>query len=167
MRSKFELTGLAISTNGLFSTLRRSMRRVKSSKYDMWRVMAMQEIMPQVKQKHLGTVDVVYLCERDTGAKDIGNVEKALSDLLVSAGVIVDDNRIESILQCWAPVKGIVIEVIDTVHRLDVFNAPSAGQPAIYSGERPYNPPSVYLPFGVSDAGKRFNRMSYKLGGNA
>lgn len=94
--SVFEIEGLPLppSANNMFVNLRRGRR--KSQRYIDWEYMA-GYALNTLKPKHtiMGRVRVTYTfgekgCRADS---DLGNLEKAVSDLLVKHRVIQDDSK--------------------------------------------------------------------------
>jgi Holliday junction resolvase RusA-like endonuclease len=79
-------------------------RRHKSAAYKAWIQEAGLEILAQGRQKILGKVEVLYEVGRPKGRRrrDVMNLEKAPSDLLVNLGVIEDDSLIERCTVCWS-----------------------------------------------------------------
>ncbi len=155
MKSCYRITTLPPSVNGMYAQTqhfnakgRVSSLRIRSRAYDDWGVVAGLEVARQYPAKHAGTVDIIYLIKRRSGAQDVANLEKALTDLLVKQGVIKDDNRVESIMPVWVDdCDGVEVCVTDCSDRLYLLD----------NGQRF---PVVHYPFGVSAAGKRFDKKS-------
>lgn len=89
-------------------------RRHKSKRYKEWIKAAGQELMlqrplPQIK----GPVHIHMKFGRpDNHKRDLGNLEKATSDLLVAYGIIEDDSLIEKLILEWSPdVIGARVEI--------------------------------------------------------
>ena len=49
----------------------------------------------------------------DKRRRDVANYEKAVSDILVTAGVIEDDSLIEEITLRWADVEGVEVTITE------------------------------------------------------
>lgn len=91
-------------------------RNIKSREYRDWLDEAgwaiRQQKPPAIKGHYRLTISAV---RPDRRARDIGNLEKPISDCLVSAGVIEDDHLAKSIMMLWSeaePVKGGLVSVI-------------------------------------------------------
>lgn len=68
--------------------------RVPTSRYKKWTEEALWTIRAQKPRKHAGEVSVsVGLVAPDKRARDAGNLDKAICDVLVKAGVIKDDSN--------------------------------------------------------------------------
>lgn len=95
------------SVNGLFAN--RKGGRVKSEDYTAWIKSAAAYVPWKAKKVITGPYTMVATFDRpDRRKRDLGNLEKALSDLLVSQGVVKDDSDAERITLEWAgrdPVK--------------------------------------------------------------
>ena len=84
--------------------------RVKTKRYNDWIQLALLSLhqAPRIE----GRIEVNYLFERvDRRKRDLGNLEKATSDILVTAGVIEDDSLIEKMTMAWGSSAGVEIEV--------------------------------------------------------
>lgn len=114
MRSTYRLTNKPPSTNHLFANVQ-GVGRVKSREYKMWIKAAVEELRWQKSSNptHEGNIDVQYLCERNSPLADIGNLEKPLSDILVTSGIIKDDRFIDSIFIAWGLIEGVQITISD------------------------------------------------------
>ena len=103
------------SVNGLWANSRNG-GRFRTQKYDSWIYEAGAEIMRQRPMKYMGPVVLTYEVQEPVGKRkfDLGNREKALTDLLVSHRIIqADDNTIvREINLRWAPdVEGVRVTV--------------------------------------------------------
>lgn len=101
------------SVNGLFINTRHG--RARSSKYDQWVQEAGWELKRQRPSKFKGPVVLFYNLQevRDKRKRDLGNLEKAVTDLLVTHQVIeADDSTIvREIHMCWDDTVGYGIRV--------------------------------------------------------
>lgn len=103
------------TTNNLFINVRRG--RIRSQKYDSWIQEAGCEIMRQRPRKIDGPVSLNYEFQevhKVNRKRDLGNLEKATTDLLVKHGIIeADDGSIvrEIALKWNAEVKGVRITI--------------------------------------------------------
>lgn len=96
------------SVNGLYAGKE---RRYKSPAYKTWQSKAVQCLTdaPMVD----GPVSVVYTFTRpDKRKRDLGNLEKAVSDILVKMSVIEDDSFIADMRLKWGETdKGCRVEI--------------------------------------------------------
>lgn len=108
----FNLSTLPPSVNNLFATVRGG-RRIKSKRYRAWLTAAGWEIRARCIPLMVGPVALHYELERPANKRrtDCANREKALSDLLVSCGVIEDDSLVERVTIGWADVRGVRVTV--------------------------------------------------------
>jgi Holliday junction resolvase RusA-like endonuclease len=92
------------STNGLFAN-KEGGGRMRSEPYEQWISDAGWTLQSQRPGRVVGRYDIeICIPRRETKARfDIGNREKAISDLLVNHHVIADDSLAESILLRWQP----------------------------------------------------------------
>lgn len=98
--------------NNLFAQV--GNRRVVARNYKDWRIRAAAALIRQRPiPKFAGKVAVVYAFGRpDKRKRDLGNLEKVVSDLLVDHGIIGDDSLIERIELAWAEgVEGVRVEI--------------------------------------------------------
>ena len=99
------------SVNGMFVTDWRTKRRCRSKKYKAWADFNIW-VAHAEGEKVGGRVKVLYEFGRpDKRRRDVANYEKAVSDLLVSAGIIEDDSLIEEMTLRWADVEGVEITI--------------------------------------------------------
>jgi crossover junction endodeoxyribonuclease RusA len=102
------------TANNLFDNVPRR-GRVKSAGYRAWLTEAGWLIKMQKPEPVRGSYRLTIIATRpDRRARDLGNLEKAVSDLLKAAGVIEDDSLARSIFLVWddmPPVKGGAITV--------------------------------------------------------
>lgn len=100
-----------VSVNALYAGKE---RRHKSKRYKAWIKEALQELMmqrplPEIK----GPIRIQMKFGRpDKRKRDLGNLEKCVSDLLVAYQIIEDDSLIEKLILEWSPdVVGARIEI--------------------------------------------------------
>jgi Holliday junction resolvase RusA-like endonuclease len=95
------------TANNLFPTGKLG-RRFTSPEYRAWKDEAGKSLLAQHRSKHPGRVRVTYEVARPLKKdgtqkrQDLGNKEKASSDLLVAHRVILDDSLIEELVMRWA-----------------------------------------------------------------
>lgn len=95
------------TANHLFATVSR--KRIKTEAYRVWLQAAGWELKSQNPAKVSGEYRMSVLAFRpDRRRRDIGNIEKAISDLLVSHGIVEDDHLARSIHLEWADTPMIV-----------------------------------------------------------
>jgi len=104
-----------VSTNNLFINVKRG--RIPSQRYADWRQAASWSLKAQRPEPVKGPVMLRYLFQegQDKRKRDIGNLEKAPTDLLVEHGVIeADDNTIvRGISMFWSKhITGARVEII-------------------------------------------------------
>lgn len=89
------------TTNNLFVNVGK--RRVRSKGYDAWLSEAAAMVAQQRPQKLAGPYRMTLMAYRpDRRARDLGNLEKPVSDLLVKCGIVRDDSDAAVILLFWA-----------------------------------------------------------------
>lgn len=103
------------SVNGLFATGKHG-KRYRSQRYDSWIQEAGCEVMCQRPKRVGGPVTLLYEFgePQDKRKRDLGNLEKATTDLLVAHGIIeADDNSVvREIRLRWVPdVEGVRVTV--------------------------------------------------------
>jgi crossover junction endodeoxyribonuclease RusA len=103
-----------ISINAMFADGK--FRRHNSQRYDTWIMEATAEIYRQRPKKIAGPVTLLYEIQegKDKRKRDLGNLEKGLTDLLVSHGIIqADDGSIvREIKLKWNPdVEGVRVTI--------------------------------------------------------
>ena len=99
------------TVNNLFSG---TTRRFTSPKYVAWQREASLVLLTQPGRlhRHTAPVEVVYTYGKpDNRARDVFNYEKAVSDLLVKAGVLADDALIHRGTVQWGPEPGVLIRI--------------------------------------------------------
>lgn len=98
------------STNELYGTNWRTRRRFNSKRYETWQ----QEAGWALKQQKMPVIEGNYMMTLSFGPRkgDVGNREKAVSDLLVKHGIVEDDSLADEIHLYWdAHVTGCQIEI--------------------------------------------------------
>ena len=77
-------------------------KKPRTDKYDAWAKEAGMMLMIQRYKPTVGTYELTIEAVRpDKVRRDLGNLEKAISDLLVTHGVVVDDSYCERITMSW------------------------------------------------------------------
>lgn len=95
-----------VSVNALYCN-KAGKGRVKSQRYREWSNVAGWELKSQRPGKVTGRYALTILLEQKDGRRrDIGNLEKCVSDLLVEHGVVEDDALAASIFLAWSDVNG-------------------------------------------------------------
>ena len=90
------------SVNALFLN-RASGGRARTKMYNEWIVEAGWRIQMQNVGMIAGPYEIDIKFARLSKRSDLGNREKALSDLLVKHGILEDDRLAERICMSWAP----------------------------------------------------------------
>lgn len=108
------LTGLPIppSVNNLFFNLPGGGRR-KSERYMTWRNAAGWDVRAQKAKRVRGPVYLTYFFEEGATKADLGNLEKAATDLLVDLNIIDGDGPeiVRGITLLWGTEPGMRVEV--------------------------------------------------------
>lgn len=90
------------SVNGLYANVP-GRGRVRSDRYRKWATSAGWDLKAQKPGKVDGDYVLWVWCERpDKRKRDLGNLEKPLSDLLVEHGVVGDDSQCTSLHMYWS-----------------------------------------------------------------
>lgn len=100
------------TTNHLFAG---KAKRFQSRQYKAWRDEAGKALMSQRPAMIFkAPVEMTLKLGRpDNRRRDLANYEKAVSDLLVDAGVLADDSLIERLVMEWSQgVRGVQIEIV-------------------------------------------------------
>lgn len=87
------------SVNNLYVNAGR--RRVMSARYKAWFSLACVSVKDTHRQNVGPYALAIALKRPDKRRRDLGNLEKAVSDLLVECGVIQDDSLCERITLTW------------------------------------------------------------------
>ena len=118
------------TTNNLFINVRRG--RIRSQKYDSWIQEAGCEIMRQRPRKVEGPVSLNYEFQevhKVNRKRDLGNLEKATTDLLVKHGIIEADHDliVRRVSANWnAEVEGVRITIQPVFNRVPETQTESA-----------------------------------------
>lgn len=110
-----------LSVNNLFVNNARTRGRFKSARYKAWENEATQAIRRQEPIPVFSDpVRVTYsIGKPDNRKRDLGNLEKSVSDALVANGILTDDSLIEDLRLRWdSDVTGCLIE-IETLGDMD------------------------------------------------
>jgi Holliday junction resolvase RusA-like endonuclease len=101
------------SVNGLWANGKS--RRFRTQRYEDWINEAGLELMRQRPPKIKGPVSLTYVFAEPNGKRkmDLGNREKAATDLLVSHRIIEGDDHtvVRRINLAWGAVKGVCITI--------------------------------------------------------
>lgn len=90
------------SVNTLFATSRDGRRRFPSKGYRRWRAAAGALLMASRLRPTPGTYHLeIKLRAPDRRVRDVGNYEKAISDLIVSHALVADDSLAMSVTTEW------------------------------------------------------------------
>jgi crossover junction endodeoxyribonuclease RusA len=103
------------TVNHLYINLRHGKGRAKSPQYKLWQEKAGWAVKEQRPGKISGTYSLSLYCHRpDRRKRDIGNLIKAIEDLLVELQVIPDDSKCSDVHAYWIdadPVPGGAVTV--------------------------------------------------------
>lgn len=104
MESQTFTLPVAPSTNMLYRNLR-GKGRVPTERYETWKRAAEWELKAQRPKPVDGPVSITIAINEKKTRADLGNCEKAVTDLLVAQGVLKDDSRkiVRSIYIYWSP----------------------------------------------------------------
>lgn len=92
------------SANGLWRNVNGT--TLIARQYRAWRKVALTELMVQRPAKIPGPYRLTLIATRpDNRRRDLGNLEKAVSDLLQAAGVVRDDCDAQSTFLAWSASK--------------------------------------------------------------
>lgn len=90
------------TTNNLYRNAG-SRGRVKTSAYRLWLQEAALLLRAQRAPRVAGSYSLAITADRpDNRRRDLGNLEKAVSDCLVQAGVVEDDHLAKTIVLSWS-----------------------------------------------------------------
>jgi len=98
------------STNGLFAG---KARRFTSKAYKSWQFDADAALLQQTPLPRFTDRVVLTLTfgRPDKRRRDLGNLEKAVSDQLVKHNILADDSLIEILMLAWGDVTGCRVEI--------------------------------------------------------
>jgi crossover junction endodeoxyribonuclease RusA len=102
------------SVNGLFAG---KARRYASPAYKAWKAAA-RPFVPAGLIAGPYTLDLLF-DRPDRRARDLGNLEKAVSDLIVERGLVIDDSCCQRITLAWSdepPQRDAVVRVTVSPH---------------------------------------------------
>jgi len=101
------------SVNQAYATNWKTKRRFKSKPYSDWLAHCEFLVLNQGVVFTPGRVKVEYICGKpDKRRRDLGNLEKPLSDMLVKCGLIEDDCKIDEIVMKWTDhINGVRVTV--------------------------------------------------------
>lgn len=112
------------SANRLWTRTKRGMR--KTDKYAEWLHNAGWAVKAQQPGKTDKHYQLTIIASRpDRRRRDLGNLEKAISDLLVTLGVVGDDSDCEKIEIAWAAPSELIAESQDVLVMVQPVEAPS------------------------------------------
>lgn len=113
------------SANRLWRNVRG--RTIRSAEYDAWLEKASWEVRRVVSMQHdrkgvQGPYGLTILaCPPDRRKRDLGNLEKAVSDALAKGGAVQDDSLAQTISLEWAAGEpGVVVTAMETKLRLPI-----------------------------------------------
>lgn len=99
------------STNALYANVP-GKGRVKTLAYRSWLNAAGWDVAQQRQEPIKGEIAIDILCEKRQGRRpDLGNMDKAIEDLLVRHALIEDDSKVVDLRLRFAPVSGVVVTV--------------------------------------------------------
>lgn len=106
------------STNNLFRNVNRH-GRVRTDAYKAWADEAGWALKMQRPTPIEGAVSISITVHRVSKSSDLDNRAKAVLDLLVTHGVIEDDNLVEELSLRWSPEKGatVVVKSCESISR--------------------------------------------------
>jgi crossover junction endodeoxyribonuclease RusA len=108
---------LPTSVNRLYLNYTKNGKKPLSAQYDAWVKEAGLNLMIQRFRPTVGCYELIIDAVRpDKVKRDLGNLEKAISDLLVRHGVVADDHYCEKITMAWVreDFVGVRVTVIGT-----------------------------------------------------
>ncbi len=100
------------SVNCLYSNIPGT-GRIKTRSYKAWLIEAGYTIRIAGTPRVNGPVELSYIFQDKPGVRDLGNIEKATTDLLVSMGCIdADDSKtVRKITLEWGSEKGVIVTI--------------------------------------------------------
>lgn len=120
------------SVNGLWANSK-SGGRYRTQRYDEWILEAGWELKRQHPTKLKGPVQLDYVFQDaiDKRKRDLGNLEKATTDLLVEHRIIEADDHtiVRRINLAWGPVEGVQITISPVgLNRVQSTTGDNAGE---------------------------------------
>lgn len=98
------------SLNHLYANGKRG--RFTSKRYAAWQAEAWARLLTQPRPRFISPVEVTMtFCPPDKRRRDLFNLEKACSDILVKAGILADDSLIHRGTLQWGDCAGTRIEI--------------------------------------------------------
>lgn len=109
MTTRIHLSEIPPSVNNLYANGPKG--RFRTAKYAAWLELSGHELNRQKPAPIVGPYEIAMTFARARAGSDLGNREKAASDLLVKHGVIQDDRLAERITLAWGDGPGVEIEI--------------------------------------------------------
>lgn len=104
------LPSLPPPLSACFKNVRRN-GRAATPRYTAWAI----ESLRAVQQQRVGLVAVYQFRRPDKRRRDLGNLEKAVSDLLVKARLIEDDSLIVDLRMMWGGDAAVTVTITPAV----------------------------------------------------
>lgn len=116
------------TTNNLYMNVGK--HRIRTKRYDAWLKEGAAMIAQQRPEKVSGPYSLLLRAVRpDRRARDLGNLEKPVSDLLVKCGIVRDDSDACTITMAWVPSNpsgaAVTVEVTETPRDPDFADMPT------------------------------------------
>ncbi len=108
----------AISVNNLFANVP-GRGRVPSSRYKSWKAEAANMIVQQGRPHIIGPIELSMMFQEDGCRADLGNLEKAVTDILVSMRVIEGDSKatVRKIILQWLDTQGTLVHIVPSAEK--------------------------------------------------
>jgi len=100
-------------------------RVYRSGEYAGWRSVSLWRLREQMRMSYPGqSVEGAYrltvrAVKPDRRRRDLGNLEKAISDIIVAAGIVEDDHLCQQIVLAWVE-DGPECEILIEPHRAEI-----------------------------------------------
>lgn len=97
----------------------------RSDQYSGWRSVSLWRLAEQMRKSYPGQSVggpyhlTVRAVKPDRRKRDLGNLEKAISDILVSAGIVADDHLCQRITLMWVT-DGPECEILIEPHTVEI-----------------------------------------------
>lgn len=105
------LPSLPPPLSACFKNVRRN-GRAATPRYTAWAIESLHAVQQQRVGLVPGPIEVVYQFRRpDKRRRDLGNLEKAVSDLLVKARLIEDDSLIVDLRMMWGGEAAVTVTI--------------------------------------------------------